>query len=117
MISTDSPSGNVRTLFRTPEFNEFYNSLPDKVQLKFLYVMNVIATVYDISTKFVKHLDKTDLYEMRISVGNNEFRTVLFAIDHKNLIEAKKHLAVKWVSEKRYKGLSETNRDSPIHIK
>jgi phage-related protein len=100
MISTDSPSGNVRTLFRTPEFNEFYNSLPDKVQLKFLYVMNVIATVYDISTKFVKHLDKTDLYEMRISVGNNEFRTVLFAIDHKNLIEAKNILLLNGFQKK-----------------
>lgn len=51
--------------------------------------MNVIATVYNVSTKFVKHLDNTDLYEMRVSVGFNEYRTVLFAIDHDNIIEAK----------------------------
>ena len=39
--------------------------------------------------KFVKHLEKTDLYEMRVSVGTNEYRTVLFAIDQENVIEAK----------------------------
>lgn len=51
--------------------------------------MNVIATIYNVSTKFVKRLENTDLYEMRVSVGTNEYRTVLFAIDHENLIEAK----------------------------
>ncbi len=67
---------------------EFYEVLPEKVQTKFQYVMNVIATVYNISTKFVKHLENSDLYEMRVSVGTNEYRTILFAIDHQNLIEA-----------------------------
>lgn len=51
--------------------------------------MNVISTIYDVSIKFVKHLENTDLYEMRVSVGSNEYRTVLFAIDHINFIEAK----------------------------
>ena len=69
---------------------EFYMSLPSKVQTKFQYVINVVATVYNISTKFVKHLENTDLYEMRVSIGSNEYRTVLFAIDHDNFIEAKK---------------------------
>ena len=52
--------------------------------------MNVISTVYNVSAKFVKHLEKTDLYEMRVSVGTNEYRTLLFAIDHNNFIEASK---------------------------
>lgn len=68
---------------------EFYNALPPRVQIKFRYVMNVISEVYNISVKFVKHIDNTDLYEMRVSVGTNEYRTILFAIDHQNLIEAK----------------------------
>lgn len=79
----------VRTILRTPEFMVFYESLPQKVQTKFQYVMNVIASVYNVSTKFIKHLEKTDLYEMRVSIGTNEYRTVLFAIDHENFIEAK----------------------------
>lgn len=78
----------VRTIFKTPQFEEFYSSLPTKVQVKMDYVMNVIATVYNVSTKFIKHLDNTDLYEMRVSVGTNEYRTILFAIDNQNIIEA-----------------------------
>lgn len=69
---------------------EFYEKLPVKVQTKFQYVMNVVASVYNISTKFIKHLESTDLYEMRVSVGSNEYRSILFAIDHDNFIEAKK---------------------------
>ena len=59
----------------------FYDSLSDKVQTKFDYVINVITTIHNVSTKFIKHLENTDLYEMRVSVGTNEYRTVLFAID------------------------------------
>lgn len=29
---------------------------------------------------------ETDFYEMRVSVGNNEYRTVLFAVDNENII-------------------------------
>ena len=36
--------------------------------------------------KYIKHLDGTNLYEMRVSVGSNEYRTVLFAIDNSNVI-------------------------------
>lgn len=89
MDAVEATPQYVRKVLRTPEFLEFYESLSPKVQTKFLYVMNVIATVYNVSTKFVKHLEKTDLYEMRVSVGSNEYRTVLFAIDHDNFIEAK----------------------------
>ena len=79
----------IRKILRTPEFMEFYDALSPKVQIKFQYVMNVVASVYNVSTKFIKHLEKTDLYEMRVSIGTNEYRTVLFAIDHENFIEAK----------------------------
>lgn len=89
MEANEATSQYVRTILRTPEFMEFYNSLSPKVQTKFQYVMNVIASVYNVSTKFVKHLEKTDLYEMRVTIGTNEYRTVLFAIDHDNFIEAK----------------------------
>ena len=51
--------------------------------------MNVIATVHNVSAKFIKHLEKTDLYEMRVSIGTNEYRTVIFAVDDDNFIEAK----------------------------
>ena len=84
---TDTVS-NLRTIIRTPEFDEFFMNLSDRVKDKFLYVFQVIQSVYNISTKFVKHLEKTDLYEMRVSVGSNEYRTILFAVDHDNIIES-----------------------------
>lgn len=89
MKADDEKRQYVRTILRTAQFMAFYESLPDKVKTKFQYVMNVIASVYNVSTKFIKHLEKTDLYEMRVSVGTNEYRTILFAIDHNNFIEAK----------------------------
>lgn len=87
--NNESGHPDIRTIFRTPEYDEFYGSLSQKVQVKFDYVVGVIASVYNIPVKFVKHLEKTDLYEMRVSVGTNEYRTVLFAIDQENVIEAK----------------------------
>lgn len=80
----------IRTVYKTPEFDSFYNSLPIKTQNKFDFVINVISTIYNVPVKFIKHLENTDLYEMRVLVGSNEYRTVLFAIDHSNVIEAKK---------------------------
>ena len=77
----------IRVVYKTPQFEAFYASLPVKVQTKFKYVIDVITTIYDVSTKFVKHLENTDLYEMRVSVGNNEYRTILFAVDKSNIIE------------------------------
>lgn len=88
MDSEERTERYVRIVYKTPEFETFYNSLPPKTQTKFDYVINVIATIYNVPTKFVKHLENTDLYEMRVSVGTNEYRTVLFAIDHDNVIEA-----------------------------
>ena len=79
---------NIRRIFRTSEFDEFYNSLPSKVKDKFEYVFLVVQTVYNVSTKFVKHIEKSELYELRVSLGTNEYRTILFAIDHDNIIES-----------------------------
>ncbi len=80
----------IRIIYKTPEFEAFYISLPDKVRIKFDFVMNVISTIYNVPAKFVRHLENTDLYEMRVSVGTNEYRTVLFAIDNANVIQAKR---------------------------
>ncbi len=89
MNQEEDKSHYVRTIYKTPEFEAFYISLPVKIQNKFDFVMNVISTIYTIPSKFVKHLENTDLYEMRVSVGTNEYRTVIFAIDRDNIIEAR----------------------------
>lgn len=107
MNSKDEHSiGEVRQILLTPEFDQFYFCQPERVQKKFDYVINVMATVYNVSTKFVKHLKSSDLYEMRVSIGSNEYRTVLFSADNPNFIEAKRIILLNGFlkkSEKDYK--------------
>lgn len=81
----------MRNLIRSVEFDEFYSSLPANVQNKVQYAMNVIAEIRVVNTKLVKKLIDTDFYELRISVGN-EYRVILFTIDHENFIEAQEIL-------------------------
>lgn len=86
MESVEGKTTDIRTIFRTDEFEGFYDSLSDKVKGKFEYTFGLVQTVYALPVKYVKHLEGTDLYEMRVSVGSNEYRTVLFAIDNNNVI-------------------------------
>ena len=79
---------DIRTIYKSQEFEQFYNGLPSVVKVKFEHVFNVIQTVYALPIKFVKRLVNTDLYEMRVSVGSNEYRTILFAIDKESVIES-----------------------------
>ena len=78
----------IRNIFWTEEFSDFYHRLSDKARVKFDYVLAVIRMERVISTKFVKHLENTDLYEMRVSVGGNEYRTIMFTMNHANVMLA-----------------------------
>ena len=90
---------NMRTMIRSTEFDEFYNSLPANVQDKVKYAMNILADVKVVNTKLVKKLVDTDL---RISVGN-EYRVILFTIDHENFIEAEQILLLNGFMKKSTK--------------
>ena len=74
-------------MIRSTAFDEFFNSLPINVQNKLKYAMNIIAEVKVVSSKLVKKLVNTDFYELRISI-NNEYRIILFTIDHESFIES-----------------------------
>ena len=80
----------LRELFLTEEFQEFYDSQPLKVQEKFDYVMNIIRREQVLTEKFVKYLKNFDIYEMRVGLGNNEYRSIMFAVDHDNVMQATK---------------------------
>lgn len=81
----------MRTILRSLEFDEFYNSLPVNVQTKIEYAMNIISEIKVVNSKLIKKLVDTDFYELRISVGN-EYRIILFTIDHENFIESEQLL-------------------------
>lgn len=98
----------MRTVTRTDQFDEFYNSLPAKVQAKVDYALNVMAEIMVVSAKLVKKLVDTDFYELRISM-DNEYRAIIFAVDHENLIEARQVLLLNGFIKK-------TTKDYRKHI-
>lgn len=79
----------MRNITLTKEFLDYYNSLPDKVKIKYDYVMQIIKSQYVVSEKFVKHLENTDFYEARISVGSDAYRTIIFTVDSQSFMESK----------------------------
>ncbi len=87
---------------RSAEFDEFYNSLPENVQNKVKYALNIIAEVKVVNTKLVKKLVETDFYELRISVGN-EYRVILFTIDQESFVEAEQILLLNGFMKKSTK--------------
>jgi hypothetical protein len=82
--------GDIRTIYKTREYDSFFDSLSKKVQEKFEFTYNVIQTIKNIPVKYIKYLEGTGLYEMRVSVGTNEYRTILFTMDSNNVINATK---------------------------
>lgn len=82
-------SNERRNILKTEQFEEFYNSQSDNVKEKIDYVFNILISQKIVSNKFVKKLEDTEFYEMRVSLGNNEYRSILFTIDSQSFIECK----------------------------
>lgn len=81
---------NIRQMIYSEEFDAFYRGLDSKIQDKFDYGLRLIKTQYVVNKKFVKHLENTDFYELRVSISSDEYRTVLFAIDNSSFIQSKR---------------------------
>ena len=78
----------IRTVYQTEEFISFYNSLPEAVQKKYDYTLDIVQRIYALPTKFVKQLTGTRFYEIRVAIGSNAYRTVIFATNSDNIITA-----------------------------
>lgn len=81
---------NIRQVIYSEEFDAFYRGLDSKIQDKFDYGLRLIKTQYVVNKKFVKHLENTDFYELRVSISSDEYRAVLFAIDNSSFIQSKR---------------------------
>ena len=82
----------VREILYSEEYKSYYDGLDSRIQTKYDYVEQIIRTQYVVNEKFVKHLGDTDFYEARVSVGTNEYRTILFAIETRSFMESKRVL-------------------------
>lgn len=100
----------MRTIILSPEFETYYNSQPEKVKQKFDYALNILRSEPIPNAKFVKHLTNTDFYELRVSIGSNEHRSLLFTIDNDNIVNATQVLALNTF-------LKKSEKDYPKQIK
>ena len=67
-------------------FLDFYEELPDNVQLKIEWTLQLIRVTQQVPEKYFKHLKGTKgLYEIRVEVGGNIYRIFSF-FDKGNLV-------------------------------
>ncbi len=72
---------------------EFIEHLDERVINKFFQLIEVISEIKIVNTNFVKKLQDTQFYELRIKAGN-EYRVIIFAIDHLNFAECTKAICL-----------------------
>lgn len=73
----------------TQECIDFIDSQDERVITKFFQLIEVIGEVKIVHSNFIKKILNTQFYELRIKAGN-EYRIVIFAIDHLNFAECTK---------------------------
>lgn len=103
----------IRETIHSLEYDEYYASLDEKIKAKYDYVELIIKTQYVINKTFVKNLENTEFYEARVSVGNNEYRTIIFAVETLSFMESKRVLFLNSFLKKdtkQYKGEIEKAR-------
>jgi hypothetical protein len=76
-----------RLIYRSAAFDKFYSSQDSRTQKKIDYILQIIRDEEVVSTKFVKRLENTEFYEIRISTSN-EYRIITLTIDKESFIEA-----------------------------
>lgn len=79
----------MREIDITIECLEFIDEQDESVSLKFFQLIEVMGEIKVINANFLKKLQSTEFYELRIKAGN-QYRVIIFAIDHLNFSECKK---------------------------
>lgn len=79
----------MREIDITEECLEFIDNQDERVSLKFFQLIEIIGEIKIVNTNFLKKLQSTQFFELRIKAGN-EYRVILFAIDHLNFAECTK---------------------------
>jgi len=75
----DNKPGLVREIIvYGDDFWEFYSKQTQKVKLKINWTIGVIKDLKMVPEQYLKHIEGTDLYEIRIILGSNIFRIFCF---------------------------------------
>ncbi len=78
----------MRNIQMTKECLEFIEGQNEKFRVKLEYLVQVVETEEVVKSNQVKKLVNTIFYELRMKV-ENEYRIILFTIDHENFIESR----------------------------
>ncbi len=76
----------MREIDITEECLSFIDAQEQRVIDKFFQLIEIIEELKIVHTHFVKKLTNSRFYELRIKTGN-EYRILIFAIDHLNFSE------------------------------
>ncbi len=76
----------MREIDITVKCLDFIDEQGERVSNKFFQLIEIIGEVKIVHASFVKKLKNTRFYELRIKAGN-EYRVIIFAIDHLNFAE------------------------------
>ena len=110
----------MREIDITEKCLHFIDSQEERVSEKFFQLIEIIGEVKIVHTNFVKKLKNTKFYELRIKAGN-EYRVIIFAIDHLNFSECTRAVCLNGFikkSNKDYiKGIKEAERILGEYIK
>lgn len=68
------------------EFWEFYNAQNAKVREKILWTIRFVAYLPQITSVYFKHIEGTDVYEIRVIFGGNIYRIFCFFDDGKLVV-------------------------------
>ena len=79
----------MRDIDITEECLDFIDSQNERVSLKFFQLVEVISEIKQVHSNFIKKLQSTHFYELRIKAGN-EYRIIIYAIDHLSFSESSK---------------------------
>ncbi len=79
----------MREIDITENCLDFIDAQEKRVSDKFFQMIEIIGEVRIIHTNFVKKIQNSSFFELRIKAGN-EYRVLIFAIDHLNFIECTK---------------------------
>ena len=77
----------IREIFYSEDYESFYSMLNVRQQEKYDYVEHIIKTQRIVNSKFIKKIEGSEFYEARISVGSDEYRTIVFAINASNFVD------------------------------
>lgn len=102
---------DMREILITQDCLDFIDKQEERVGLKFFQLVEVITEVKVVNANFIKKLQSTNFYELRLKTGN-EYRIIIFTIDNPNFTECKKAICLNAFLKKSTKDYKKAIKDA-----